>query len=190
MRVAYAAGSMGGSVSSGRKEHGPGNAPRMTVASNSRPRVAVDGDRLRLSGSWTLDHASAIAEALRSAPQESCPIDATGVDRLDSLGVVQLLRHARRTGSYSDALEFRGDHLARAPAVEDVADGRPRGEREGGFAAAAGGLGFAVAQNWTAILALASFLGERLVEVLRTAGEPRRFRATATVAHMEQVRLD
>src|SRR5690606_41814561 len=99
MRVAYAAASMGGSVSSGRKEHGPGNAPRMTVASNSRPRVAVDGDRLRLSGSWTLDHAAATAEALRSAPQATSPIDATGVDRPNSPAGVQLLRRARGTGS-------------------------------------------------------------------------------------------
>ncbi|MDG6349108.1 MlaE family lipid ABC transporter permease subunit [Luteimonas sp. 8-5] len=162
----------------------------MTVASNSGPRVAVDGDRLRLSGSWTLDHAAAIAQALRSAPQESCPIDATGVDRLDSLGVVQLLRHARRTGSFSDAIEFREDHLPLVTAIEDVTDDRPRGKREYGFAAAIGRLGFAVADNWAEIVALVSFLGESLVKLLRMAREPRRFRATATVAHMEQVGLD
>ena len=162
----------------------------MTVASNSRPQVAVDGDHRRLSGSWTLDHAAAIAEALRSAPQESCPIDATGVDRLDSLGVVQLLRHARRTGSFSDAIEFREDHLPLVTAIEDVTDDRPRGKREYGFAAAIGRLGFAVADNWNEIIALVSFLGESLVKLLRMAREPRRFRATATVAHMEQVGLD
>src|SRR5690606_9088710 len=167
-----------------------GNAARMTVASNSRPRVAVEGDCLRLSGSWTLDQAAGIAEALRSAPQESCPIDATGVDRLDSLGVVQLLRHARRTGSYSDAIEFREDHLPLVTAIEDVTDDRPRGKREYGFAAAIGRLGFAVADNWKEIVALVSFLGESLVKLLRMAKEPRRFRATATVAHMEQVGLD
>ena len=162
----------------------------MTVASNARPSVAVDGDRLRLAGSWTLDQAAAISEALRAAPQESRPIDATGVDRLDSLGVLQLLRYARRAGIYSDAIDFRTDHHALVTAIEDVADDRPRGKREYGFAAALGRLGFAVADNWNEIIALVSFLGENLSKLLRMVKEPRRFRATATVAHMEQVGLD
>ena len=162
----------------------------MTTASNTRPGVTVHGDQLRLSGSWTLDQAAAIAAALRSAPQESRPIDATGIERLDSLGVVQLLRHARRTGLYSDAIEFRDDHLALVTAIEDVTDDRPRARREYGFAAAIGRLGYAVADNWREIVALVSFLGESLAKLLRMVKQPRRFRPTATVAHMEQVGLD
>jgi phospholipid/cholesterol/gamma-HCH transport system permease protein len=162
----------------------------MTVASNARPSIAVDGDCLRLAGSWTLDQAAAIGEALRTAPSESRPIDATGVERLDSLGVVQLLRYARRAGMYSDAIDFREDHHALVTAIEDVADDRPRGKREYGFAAALGRLGFAVADNWKEIVALVSFLGENLAKLLRMVKEPRRFRATAIVAQMEQVGLD
>src|SRR5690606_26808505 len=56
--------------------------------------------------------------------------------------------------------------------------------------AALGRLGFAVVDNWGEIVALVSFLGENLAKLLRLAKEPRRFRPTATVFHMEQVGLD
>lgn len=164
----------------------------MTVASNTRPGIiaAGEGDRLQLQGSWTLAHATAIADALRSAPPGVGGIDATGVDRLDSLGVLQLLRHARRIGLEFDAISFREDHHALVAAIEDVADERPRRKREYGVAAALGRLGFAVADNWNEIIALVSFFGESLAKLLRMVKEPRRFRVTATVSHMEQVGLD
>ena len=75
-------------------------------------------------------------------------------------------------------------------AIEDVTDDRPRARREYGFAAAIGRLGYAVADNWREIVALVSFLGESLAKLLRMVKQPRRFRPTATVAHMEQVGLD
>src|SRR3546814_67164 len=62
--------------------------------------------------------------------------------------------------------------------------------REFGFAAALGRLGFAVADNWREIVSLVSFLGENLWKMLRMVREPRRFRPTATVFHMEQAGLD
>ena len=44
--------------------------------------------------------------------------------------------------------------------------------------------------NGKEIVALVSFLGENLVKLARLVKEPRRFRLTATVHHMEQVGLD
>ncbi len=162
----------------------------MTVSSTLPPGLVAEGERLRLRGCWTIDQATEIAAALRGAPGDARAADATGVARLDSLGVLQLLRHARRNGMDFEAFEFRPEHHALVAAIEDVVDERPRGRREYGFAAALGRLGFAVADNWKEIVALVSFLGENLAKMARMAKEPRRFRATATVAHMEQVGLD
>jgi phospholipid/cholesterol/gamma-HCH transport system permease protein len=162
----------------------------MTAASPLPPGLDLQGDRLRLRGCWTLEHATDLAAALRDAPRDARVVDASGVARLDSLGVLQLLRHARRNELDFNAFVFREDHHALVAAIEDVADDRPRAKREYGVAAALGRLGYAVADNWHEIIALVSFLGENLSKVARMAREPRRFRLTATVSHMEQVGLD
>ena len=162
----------------------------MTAASTLPPGLSAEGDRVRLRGCWTLGEAAGIAGALREMPAGARAVDATGVARLDSLGVLQLLRHARRNDMDFEAFAFRPEHHALVAAIEDVVDERPRTKREYGFAAALGRLGFAVADNWKEIVALISFLGENLSKLVRMAREPRRFRGTATVAQMEQVGLD
>jgi phospholipid/cholesterol/gamma-HCH transport system permease protein len=168
----------------------------MSAANRTRPDIAVedasgagDGARLRLRGNWTLEHAVAITAALREAPPAGS-VDASGVGRMDSIGVLQLLRYARRNGLDFGSFAFRDDHHALVAAIEDVADDRPKKKREYGFAAALGRLGYAMADNWREIIALVSFGGENLAKLLRMAREPRRFRLTATVSHMEQVGLD
>lgn len=164
----------------------------MTAATPHPPQIAADGpepSRLRLQGHWTLEHAVQIGEQLEAAPAASV-IDVTGVERLDSMGVLQLMRFATRRGLAFETFEFDERHRALVSAIEDVADDRPKRRREYGLAAALGRLGFAVADNWKEILALIGFFGETLVKLLRTVREPSRFRPTATVHHMEQVGLD
>src|SRR5690606_22257478 len=53
-----------------------------------------------------------------------------------------------------------------------------------------GRLGHAVVRNGREGMALVGFLGEVLAKLLRLLKQPSRFRATATVHHMEQVGLD
>ncbi|MGI8561794.1 MAG: MlaE family lipid ABC transporter permease subunit [Luteimonas sp.] len=165
----------------------------MTAPAAAPPSLDADpqdGGRLRLRGRWTLRYATAIGEALREAPDDVGEVDATGVDRLDSLGVLQLLRFADRMDIAFDRFRFSDDHQALVSAIEDVADDRPKRKREYGFAAALGRLGFAVQDNAKEIVALVSFFGENLAKLLRMVKEPRRFRMTSTVYHMEQVGLD
>jgi phospholipid/cholesterol/gamma-HCH transport system permease protein len=165
----------------------------MTASAPQPPRVEPDdrdSGRLRLAGQWTLEHAGALTECLRSAPQEATAVDASGVERLDSLGVLQLLRFADKRGLDFGDFVFHDDHRALVAAIDDVADDRPQGKREFGVYAALARLGFAVTDNWKEFLALLGFFGEVLVKLLRMVKEPTRFRPTATVAHMEQVGLD
>ncbi|RPE79581.1 ABC transporter permease [Vulcaniibacterium tengchongense] len=157
------------------------------------PQIASDGSgpaQLRLSGRWTLEFAERIGAALARAPDDVASIDASAIERLDSVGVLQLLRFARRRGLDFGAFAFREDHRALVSAIEDVADDRPKKKREYGINAALERLGRAVTRNWGELLALVAFFGEGLVKLLRMFREPGRFRPTATVHHMEQVGLD
>ncbi|MDB6162851.1 MAG: hypothetical protein JWL98_283 [Xanthomonadaceae bacterium] len=167
-------------------------------APSTAPSIAIDQDdaagatapRVRLLGSWTLRYAGDVSELLRGAPKQPGAVDVTGVERLDSAGVLQLVRFANRNHLDFDAFAFSPDHHKLVAAIEDVADDRPKKKPEYGFAAALGRLGFAVHDNWVEIVALISFLGENLAKLLRMLRQPRRFRLTATVSHMEQVGLD
>lgn len=154
------------------------------------PTLASEGGALRLSGDWTLEHAQAVSSALAAAGDGAAAVDATGIGRLDTMGVLQLLRFAKRRGLAEDALAFREDHVALVSAIEDVADDRPRKRREYGVAAALARLGRAMHENGREILALVSFLGEALAKGAGLVARPGRLRLTSTVHHMEQVGLD
>ncbi len=166
----------------------------MSNAPNHHPPTASvdpdDGTRLRLAGRWTLRYASEIGDLLRGVPDGIAAVDACGVERLDTFGVLQLLRYADRRDIDFHQFTFRDDHHALIEAIEDVHDERPKRKRDTGFKAALGRLGFAVVDNAKEVLALVAFLGEVMVKLLRLIKEPRRFRLTATVHHMEQVGLD
>jgi phospholipid/cholesterol/gamma-HCH transport system permease protein len=164
-------------------------APPVRTAPSAEPDPD-DGSRAVLRGRWTLDHAGEIGDALRATPDGVATLDASRVERLDSLGVLQLLRFADRRKLDFSAFRFREDHHTLVAAIEDVHDDRPKGRREYGFAAALARLGFAMHDNGKEIVALVSFLGEALVKLGRTIVQPRRFRLTSTVHHMEQVGLD
>ena len=112
------------------------------------------------------------------------------MERLDTLGVLQLLRYADRRDLDFASFQFHEDHKTLIAAIEDVHDERPRRKREYGVYAALGRLGAAVVENVKEVVALVGFLGEVMVKLLRLLKEPRRFRLTATVHHMEQVGLD
>ncbi len=160
---------------------------------DARPQFHSDPSepsRVRLEGDWTLATALTVAERLREVPDGVTELDATGIARIDSAGVLQLLRFASRRKLAPEALLFRQDHQALVSTIEDVADDRPPRKRDYGFLAALSRLGERVSENGREIVALLSFTGENLVKLLRMIKQPRRFRAIATVSHMEQVGLD
>ncbi len=151
---------------------------------------AEDPSRIRLVGQWTLATALQVADRLREIPDSAMELDATGITRIDSAGVLQLLRYANRRGMGMESMQFRDEHKPLVSTIEDVADDRPKGVRDYGFVAALSRLGFAMQDNGKEIVALISFTGENLSKMLRMVREPRRLRLTAMVHHMETVGLD
>lgn len=164
------------------------------VNDSATPAAGIDPELapgiLRLRGRWTLRHAGAISSALAAAPERVDGVDARGCERLDTLGVLQLLRFADRRGLDYAALRFRPDQQPLVDAIEDVHDDRPTGKREYGVRAALERLGRAVVVNSREVVALIGFFGEVQAKLLRLFKEPARLRLTATVHHMEQIGLD
>lgn len=158
-----------------------------------RPSAAVDPNgaaTLCLRGRWTLRYSEDVSTALDDVPKGITRIDARECERLDTLGVLQLLRFADRRKLAFEAFQFRPDQQPLVDAIEDVHDDRPPREREYGVRALLGRIGFGLVDNVSEVMALVSFFGEFMVKVLRLFKEPRRFRLTATVHHMEQIGLD
>lgn len=165
----------------------------MTAPPTPPPSIDTDDrepGRLRLAGQWTLENAGEVTACLKDAPAYATTVDASGVERLDSLGVLQLLRFANRRELDFASFSFHPDHRALVAAIDDVADDRPQRQREFGVYEALARLGRAVTGNWKEFLALLGFFGEVMVKLLRMVRQPGRFRPTATVFHMEQVGLD
>ena len=156
------------------------------------PLAELDADsgQLRLRGDWTLANSPQMREALNAVDAAPKGIDASGVGALDSLGVLQLQHYAQDHGIRREDCRFRDEHASLINTIVDVAGDRPKTKREYGFVAAVGRLGFAIADNWKEVVALASFFGENIVKTLRLLKEPRRLRVTSVVHHMEQVGLD
>ena len=163
----------------------------MARAPDNPPRIdAVEDGVARLRGAWTLAHAESLARLLKDAPEDISGIDASRAQRLDSTGVLQLLRFADRRGLDFSTFSFSDDQSPLVAAIEDVHDERPPRRREYGFGAALERLGRTMHRNVRELVTLVGFLGEILLKLLRLLKEPGRFRLTATVHQMEQVGLD
>lgn len=127
---------------------------------------------------------------MRATADDIVSIDASGVSRLDSLGVLLLLHFARQRRIADDALTFDPAHRPLVAAIEDVADDRPKPKRDYGFKAALERLGAAVVRHIAEVTSLVGFLGENLLKLWRLSVQPSRLRLTSIVFHMEQVGLD
>ena len=149
-----------------------------------------DPAQIRLTGSWVLSTAFAAAKLLEQVNPGVHRVDASGIAQLDSAGVLQLLRFTAQRGLDEEAIDFRNEHRALVDTIEEIQDERPRAKRDLGFAAALERLGVTVTTTGKDIVTLASFLGENLTKLGRLLRQPRRFRLTSTVYHMEQVGLD
>lgn len=150
-----------------------------------------DPEILRATGEWTLKNASRLLELIEQAPHGVKDIDGRDISRLDSTGAMLLSRYATRAGLGLSTVEVQPQYLSMVEAVRQIAETPMRRRvKDLGFRQALARLGYSVEDYSKEILALIGFGGLTLVTLLRTIREPRRFRLTPTVSHMEQVGLD
>ncbi len=168
--------------------------PQMATMTDTTPPsctadAGADG-QLRLAGSWTLSTIVRAMEALKGVHASVSAIDARHIDQLDSAGVLLLLRFAHKAKLGEQDLHFRDEHQALVCTIDEVADERPKPQRDFGVAAALERLGRSVQAIGRNIVVLVSFLGENLSKLARLVRQPRRFRMTAAVNQMEEVGLN
>lgn len=157
------------------------------------PRLRQDPDRPShwlADGDWTLAQAEHL-ETLVSDDRSAISIDGRDITRLDASGAMLLWRLTRRTGIGEGALQLRDEHAPLFAAVQGICRNPPRAvAKDYGFRAMLGRIGCKVEDNAREIVALVAFAGETLLTALRIAFKPKRWRITATIAHMESVGLD
>jgi phospholipid/cholesterol/gamma-HCH transport system permease protein len=145
-------------------------------------------------GDWTLAHAADL-ETLPGLSQGGMPdavLDARGISQMDASGAMLLWRLARDAGmAEGGRLRLRDEHAPLFAAVQDICQNPPRAVvKDYGVRAMLARAGATVEDYAREVIALVAFGGEALLTALRIGWNPRRWRITSTVSHMESVGLD
>lgn len=145
-------------------------------------------------GDWTLAHAAHL-EALPAPTLGSSTesvLDALGIRQMDASGAMLLWRLASEAGLVdSGRLRLREEHAPLFTAVQDICQNPPRAVvKDYGVRAMLSRIGHTTEDYAREVIALVGFAGEALLTALRIGWNPRRWRITSTVAHMESVGLD
>jgi phospholipid/cholesterol/gamma-HCH transport system permease protein len=162
----------------------------MTQAPDIQPSRG-DPDIWRATGEWTLPHATRLLELIETAPNRLKDIDGRDIARLDSTGAMLMARYAAKVGLGLATVEVKELHQPLVENVREMCEATPRDKsKDMGFRRMLGRIGFAMEDYYNEVRALVGFGGLTLVTTLGTILNPRRFRLTPTVHHMEQVGLD
>jgi phospholipid/cholesterol/gamma-HCH transport system permease protein len=162
------------------------------------PDLAVEagGERLRLSGAWTLSRLGALLPRAAAARVATGPlaVDASAVSAMDTAGALLLLRTLRGSGQPFDAHAIDGLREADAALLRLVASRlepeRPAREPHFEFRLMLLRIGQAVWRFLAQGREFLGFVGLTVATLAQVLAGRRRLRWTSTVFHMEQVGLD
>jgi phospholipid/cholesterol/gamma-HCH transport system permease protein len=160
--------------------------------------IAEKGERLRLvaGGAWTTDHADRL-EQLVAATGTDVPgtrnaiVDVAGIDRIDTFGAWLIERTVRRFQEAGAAAQLSQvpDRFAgmfdRIHAVNRDAPPAPPGR--GGLIGWLNGIGRGTVNLGSDFLGLVDMLGAVGLAFVRSIFQPRRFRPTSIVHHLDRV---
>ncbi len=161
---------------------------------NIPPELNTDPKRpdvLNASGDWTFQHANTMLELLAKSSGKPKQLDALAVNKLDATGSRMLIHLQRQLGLDDKSLTIQPELNALLQAVSKVSgnseapiDATPWHIR---FLAAVGAW---VANAWKNILIFLAFLGQTLVSLIESFFNPRHWRITSVVYHMQVVGLN
>jgi phospholipid/cholesterol/gamma-HCH transport system permease protein len=156
------------------------------------PALQRENDTLIAHGSWTLEHAAALADSVDSLATSGRRLDFSGVTRLDASGALLLERLLRRCGAGPDDTGLPAEWRRLFDAVDQFCDDvpQPRRATDPQWRQVLERVGRATVEVASSTRELVGFLGLTVHRLGRTLLQPSRLRLTATVHHMEQTGLD
>lgn len=161
---------------------------------SERPDIQPDTERpgtLVATGDWRIDTAGGLSMRLGSLPADVAVVDATAVERLDSVGALLLVRAAEQVGLAPGAMVLRDEQRALVEAVIEAAgDGETEPDPEPAWVSFFAHVGEVTTGFGGAMKQFLGFLGLGMSAMGRTMFRPRQWRITSTVHHMEQTGLN
>lgn len=160
-----------------------------------RPTIEVvpgPAECLRLTGVWRVDQAGRLAGEIERTRRPVKALDGGDISALDAAGALLLLRLADRFDIAPEAISLSDQHRALFDAVAraQAADDHEPVVREARWRRVLAHVGGAVAETWAHAVQLLAFTGQTLATLVKVLPNPRLWRPTATVHHMEQTGLD
>ena len=168
--------------------------PMATWLDNTEPGLAPDPqqtDRLLVSGDWTFRKAERLLVLIAGTGKGIQTVDARAVTRLDASGSKLLLSLMARLGLPATALAAKPEHATLIDAVRNAGaplpDAPPAGTR---LYRILESIGRWVANAYWNILVFLDFLGRTLLSLMESLFNPRHWRVTSIVFHMQAVGLN
>ena len=148
-------------------------------------------DRLLVSGDWTFRQAEHLLVLIAGAGRGIQTIDARALTRLDASGSKLLLTLMDRLGLPLPALASKPEHAALIEAVRNSGAALPAPPSAGKpFHRMLEAIGRWVANAYGNILIFLDFLGRTLLSLMESLLNPRHWRVTSIVFHMQAVGLN
>lgn len=153
---------------------------------------ANDPGLLTARGDWVLANVERLSAKVESLASQASRLDASGITRLDASGALLLERVFCRTGQEAGDAGLTGQWRVLFEAVDSACDDAhaPEPEREAQWRQILGRIGRATVEVTRSTRELLGFMGITVHRLGRTLVQPKRFRLTSTVHHMEATGLD
>lgn len=168
--------------------------PMATWLDTTEPGLQPDPqqpDQLLVSGDWTFRQAERLLVLIAGAGRGIQTIDARALTRLDASGSKLLLTLMDRLGLPLPALASKPEHAALIEAVRNSGAALPAPPSAGKpFHRMLEAIGRWVANAYGNILIFLDFLGRTLLSLMESLLNPRHWRVTSIVFHMQAVGLN
>lgn len=163
------------------------------MSEKGHAQLAEDGSRITIVGDWTLEHVAALSSLsakLQRKSGDNVRVDARSIGRIDTAGASFLLDLAGEDPQRIDVeSEATRKLIAAVSKAENAPAAKPR-RKDRGFLAAIANVGVSLETFWNNTVALVGFIGLILSAFSRSVLNPRRWRTTSTISHIEQTGLN
>jgi phospholipid/cholesterol/gamma-HCH transport system permease protein len=168
--------------------------PMATWHDNTEPGLHPDpqqSDRLLVSGDWTFRQAQRLLDLIAGSGKDVQTLDARAITRLDASGSQLLLSLMTRLGLPATALAAKPEHAALIEAVRNSgASLPPSPPADKLLYRILEAVGRWVANAYANILIFLDFLGRTLLSLMESLLNPRHWRVTSIIFHMQAVGLN